>query len=373
MQTQKNAAEVGHEVPSGEAELPLYRSRYGGLWVDRRDAPDILEGRRARGEISDADAEVLAHYIDHGYVVFPKAVHESVIDEFLAVFETAWNAPPDRIFLHCKGQYLRMDRKFYDEVSKVGEMHTCFERAGELIFPPPVLRFLTQIYERPPVAFQTMTMRKGSEESLHIDTGPLTLTEPMSMVACWLALEDVQPRSGEFQFIPGSHNLPELLHHGTDKGHGGDYQEYDKVLKATLRMCEERGLETKTFMAKKGDVLVWHADLMHGGAPIQDRQQTRKSLVSHIMPFGVMPTFFDSSEVSAIRYARGGYHLDARWNAKPSRQQQEDVLSVAQHGKARPIDLWREWVPLRVRERVPSSFAAWARRQVSHSGFPSTR
>jgi len=330
MQTQTNDSDTHRPgVPIGEAEPPLYRSRYGGLWVDRRDAHDILEGRRARGEITDADAEVLAHYIDHGYVVFPKATDESVIDEFLAVFETAWNAPPDGIFLHSKGQYLPMDRKFYDEVSKVGEMHTCFERAGELIFPPAVLRFLNQIYER-------------------------------------LALEDVQPLSGEFQFIPGSHHLPELLHYGTDKGHSGDYQEYDRVLKDTLRMCEESGLETKTFMAKKGDVLIWHADLMHGGAPIQDRQQTRKSLVTHFMPLGVMPTFFNCSEVNAIPYVDGGYYLDARWRATPKRRQNEDDRSVAPSAKARPVDLWRGWVPLRVRKRVPSAFATWARRYIPH-------
>jgi phytanoyl-CoA hydroxylase len=367
VQTRPNDSEAGrHVVLNGEAEPRLYRSRYGGLWTDRRDARDILEGRRARDEITDADADVLAHYIDDGYVVFPKATDESVIDEYLRVFEAAWNAPPDRIFLHWNRQYLPMDRKYYDEVTKVGEIHTCFERAEELIFPPPVLRFLTQIYERPPVVFQTMTMRKGSEEILHIDTGPLTLTEPMSMVASWVALEDVQPLSGEFQFIPGSHRLPELLHYGTDKGHDGDYEEYDKILKTTLRMCEERGLETKTLMAKKGDVLIWHADLMHGGAPIQVRQRTRKSLVAHFMPYGVMPTFFNASEVNAVPYAGGGYFLDARWRATQKRQQGENDRSVTRRGMAREVQWWRERVPLSVRKRVPPSFAAWARKHVPH-------
>jgi phytanoyl-CoA hydroxylase len=365
MRTGFNDSEVvGPRVSSGDSELPLYRSRYGGLWVDRRDAHHILKGRCAGGEITDSDAEVLAHYIDHGYVVFPKAVDESVIDEYLAVFEAAWNAPPEHIMLHSNGQYLPMDRKFYDEVTKVGEMHTCYTRSGELVFPPAVLRFLTQIYERPPVAFQTMTMRKGSEESLHIDTGPLTLTEPISMAASWIALEDIRPLSGEFQFIPGSHHLPELLHHGTDKGHGGDFREYDRVLKTTLRMCDERGLETETFKAKKGDVLIWHADLMHGGAPIQDRQRTRKSLVAHFMPFGVIPTFFNSSNVNTIPYASGGYYLDARWTATAKRPQTKENRSAAQRSMAIPIDLWRELVPLSVRERVSRSFGAWARRHL---------
>ena len=333
--------------------------------MDRRDAHELLEARQARGEVSAADAEMLAQYIDQGYVVFPHATDESVIDEYLALFEAAWDAPPDRIFLHWNRQYLPMDRTYYDEVTKVSELHTYFERAGDLIFPPAVLRFLTQIFERPPVAFQTMTMRKGSEENLHIDTGPLTLTEPMSMAAAWVALEDVQPLSGEFQFVPGSHRLPELLHYGTDKGHGGDYEEYDKILKTTLRTCEERGLHTETFMAKKGDVLIWHADLMHGGAPIQDRQRTRKSLVAHMMPLGVMPTFFDFSNVSEIPYDGGGYWLDALWCDETPRPARAKNGSAARPGKTRPIDLWREWVPLSVRQRVPPSFSAWVSRHLA--------
>ena len=138
-------------------------------------------------------------------------------------------------------------------------------------------------------------MRKGSQETLHIDTGPLTLTEPMPLVGSWLALEDVQPLSGEFQFVPGSHRLPEPLHYGTDKGHHGDHGEYYKVLTATLGMCEERGLRTESFRAKKGDVLIWHGDLMHGGAPIEDPTSTRQSLIAHLTPLGVMPTMFNFS------------------------------------------------------------------------------
>lgn len=353
---------LGPEHSAAQTEEPLYRSRYGGLWVDRRDAHDVLEARQARGELTDDDAVALAHYIDHGYVVFPKATDEAMIDEYLEFFEGAWDDPPDpdRVLFLWKRQQLPLDRKFYDEVTKVASLHLWFDRAGELVFPPAVLRFLTQIYERPPVAFQTMTMRKGSEENLHIDTGPLTLSEPMSMAASWVALEDVQPLSGEFQFIPGSHRLPELLHHGTDKGHNGDYEEYDKILQTTLAMCEDRGLETKTFMANKGDVLIWHADLMHGGAQIQDPTRTRLSLVAHFMPLGVMPTFIDFSDVSALPYAGGGYYIDALWRGKDK----EGDHAVGQGRKIRPVDLWRDWVPYSFRRRVPPSVAAWVRTHI---------
>ena len=351
-----NTEPIELAIPSGQAEPPLYRSRYGGLWVDRRDAHDLLEARLARGEVTDADAQALAHYVDYGYVVFPKVVDESVIDEYAALFEGAWDSPPDGCWLQWKQQALPMDRKFYDEVAKVGSLHLWFDRAAELIFPPPVLRFLTQIYERPPVTFQTLTMRKGSEEPLHTDTGPLTLTEPMSLVGSWLALEDVRPHSGEFQFVPGSHRAPELLHHGTDKGHHGDHDEYYKILTATLDWSEERGFKTESFMAKKGDVLIWHGDLLHGGAPIEDPTRTRKSFIAHLMPLGVMPLMFNFSRFSAVPYAEGGYTLDALWSDMVSSDD-----SPAPSAGHRSVNLWRDWVPLALRKQVPPSLAEWLR------------
>jgi len=295
---------------------------------------------------------------------------ESLIDDYLEFFEAAWDAPPQTIYMHWNRQVIYIDREHYDDVTKVSDVHSYYANGGELVFPPPVLRFLTQIYERPPVVFQTMTMRKGSQENLHIDTGPLTLTEPMSIAASWVALEDVQLLSGEFQFVPGSHRLPELLHYGTDKGHHGDYREYGTILETTLRMCEERGLKTAKFMAKKGDVLIWHADLMHGGAPIQDRSRTRKSLVAHFMPLGVMPTFFNCADVNAIPYPTGGYCTDRllhdttpRDNAgNVPRPVVGDTDAAEGPNRIRPIEVWRSWIPLSVRQQVPPSFSAWVRK-----------
>ena len=131
-------------------------------------------------------------------------------------------------------------------------LHWYYPRAGGDHLPASVLRFLTQIYDRPPVAFQSMSMRKGSQEPLHIDTGPLTLTEPMSMAASWVALEDVQPHSGEFQFVPGSHRVPELLHHGVTKGHNGDMEAYGRILARIREECDERGTEDGVLHGQEG-------------------------------------------------------------------------------------------------------------------------
>src|SRR5258706_15285650 len=180
----------------------LYRSRFGGLWVDRSDAEAILARKLRDGEITPPDAEFLRHYIARGYVVFPRAVAADLVDEYLACFEAAWKRPPPGIFAHSGGEVVPLSERLYDRVAKVSDLHYYFPRAAEIIFPEAVRRFLQQIYERPPVVFQSMSMRKGSEENLHIDTGPLTLTEPMALAAAWIALEDVQVGSGPFQYVP---------------------------------------------------------------------------------------------------------------------------------------------------------------------------
>ena len=293
-----------------EAAKPRYRSAFGGLWVDRSDAHEVLERKRRARAFDERTGAALEYFIDHGYVIFPKAVAEEVIDAYLDRFERAWREPPPHIWAHSGGEVVPLSMAIYDRVAKVSDLHYYFPRAHEMIFAPAIRDFLAALYERAPVVFQTMTMRKGSEEPLHTDTGPLTLTEPMALAASWIALEDVREGAGALQFVPGSHRVPEVLNNGVSKGHDGDMSAYYRVLQETLKHCDAAGLRTEYFMAKKGDVLIWHADLMHGGAPIGDPSLTRKSLVSHYMPHGEKPTFYDASQVQYVPYPHGCWGLD---------------------------------------------------------------
>jgi phytanoyl-CoA hydroxylase len=47
------------------------------------------------------------------------------------------------------------------------------------------------------------------------------------------------------------------------------------------REVTKRGLEASTFPAKRGDVFIWSAYLLHGGSPILAPERTRKSIVFH--------------------------------------------------------------------------------------------
>ncbi len=64
------------------------------------------------------------------------------------------------------------------------------------------------------------------------------------------------------------------------------------------------GMAEQTFLGAKGDVLMWAADLAHGGSDVTDPSLTRKSLVGHCCPNRVAPFYF---KMDRSRRAKGSY------------------------------------------------------------------
>jgi hypothetical protein len=46
-------------------------------------------------------------------------------------------------------------------------------------------------------------------------------------------------------------------------------------------LCEVHGAQQETFLARKGQALIWCANLLHGGSPQTDTRLTRWSQVTH--------------------------------------------------------------------------------------------
>ena len=74
------------------------------------------------------------------------------------------------------------------------------------------------------------------------------------------------------------------------------------------RQSEAAGCELVRFLPKKGDALIWHADLVHGGSPRTDRDLTRWSLVSHFCPLDVGPLTPGDDGVEPRRHGEGCFY-----------------------------------------------------------------
>jgi ectoine hydroxylase-related dioxygenase (phytanoyl-CoA dioxygenase family) len=138
---------------------------------------------------------------------------------------------------------------------------------------------LADLLGEPAVLCNSLNFEKGSSQPMHIDSLYMTPRTPHSLIATWIALEDVHPDSGPLVYFPGSHRIPlytfnDGTHHAT-REESADWYDYIDV---QIRL---RGLKERAFLAKKGDVFIWHSDLVHGGSPIADHRRTRSSLVCH--------------------------------------------------------------------------------------------
>ncbi len=107
--------------------------------------------------------------------------------------------------------------------------------------------------------------------------------------AVWIALEDVNPDSGLFEYVPGSHKWPlmrgskvqSLLPEETRYEPNWPLEAEKIVTKLFDQRIAERGDAIRRFEAKKGDVLIWHGRLAHRGSVPATPGTERRSLIAH--------------------------------------------------------------------------------------------
>lgn len=147
-----------------------------------------------------------------------------------------------------------------------------------------LIDLLTVLMRGPAVLFQSINFIMGSEQKTHSDSIHMTTFPSGGLIGVWIALEDIDEENGPLHYYPGSHKLPYYLNKDYDnEGNcfflgANDYTTYEQMLAEKVTML---GLKKAIFKAKKGDVLLWHANLLHGGEPHIDKSRTRKSVVFH--------------------------------------------------------------------------------------------
>jgi ectoine hydroxylase-related dioxygenase (phytanoyl-CoA dioxygenase family) len=138
--------------------------------------------------------------------------------------------------------------------------------------------------------FQTIAGHKGSEQLSHSDSIHMT-TYPLGYLAAnWIAFEDIEPDSGPLEYYPGSHRLPYLFSKDvgisieeSTEGYAAYHAKYEPAVAALIA---ENNLKPAYFLPKKGDVLIWHANLLHGGSRRRNVACSRKALVCHFFAKG---------------------------------------------------------------------------------------
>lgn len=236
-------AELG-EFPADDALPPL----------DRAAAPPAMSADQA-------------FWRANGYLILKRFMPEPLIDRYCAVKERI----PDHLGFPSPVPYLQ-----------IAELR-------DLCLYKPLADKLRELISRPMGLILNLTQWRSTERNWHQDDylNPDFIT--CWYAAVWIALDDIHPDSGPFEFVPGSHRWPlmrgepvraRLKEPYRSSGQWPKYAEYF-TNGAYQDEIARTGARVEPFLARKGDVLVWHSRLVHRGSEPRVPGMRRKTCIAH--------------------------------------------------------------------------------------------
>lgn len=266
------------------SQLPAYRQEFfptdgPRMWLDAPDAEERIAEKLRAGLLTEEQAEQCRKFARDGYIVVEKLFDDEFLDRLWAAFLRDIKSGRVPLEPEKPGE----DRS---EWGRVLNIHTYVPEMAELLFHERLKARLSMLMGREAIPFQTIPSFRGSEQPPHSDAIHMT-TYPLGFLsAAWVAFEDIHPNSGPLVYYPGSHKLPYYLSKDVgiepgefkQKGRNPYCEKYEPFIQKKI---DELGLKPAYFTPKKGDVLIWHHNLIHGGSARKERSHTRKSVVCH--------------------------------------------------------------------------------------------
>lgn len=104
--------------------------------------------------------------------------------------------------------------------------------------------------------------------------------------AVWVALGDIHPESGVFQYVPGSHRWPQVTRETIARYYDLADPLWPKHSEGILtdlfeHEIAERDARIVAHVPRRGDVLVWHGRLLHRGSTPRQDDALRPALIAH--------------------------------------------------------------------------------------------
>ncbi|HVZ06387.1 phytanoyl-CoA dioxygenase family protein [Rhodopila sp.] len=265
------------------------------LWTDAPDALDQLGVLYRDKLISDQTRDDLDHFIRHGYLIRRNAIQPALIDAFVRDIRTHHLTPGMFVTTdHRSGSSkLKLSGTTPETFESLFDLYVNLESARRVCFHPSIVGFLATVFRTRPVAMQQLLFQRSNGHLVHQDTSVVAVEDPLLLVASWIALEDVVEGAGELAFYGGSHRLPHYLFKDGTKRFDGQVDDGARYAQELDQACRDAGYPYERFMAKKGDVLFWTADLVHRSHPrVLPDTTSRLSCVTHYYPATTEPFWF---------------------------------------------------------------------------------
>ncbi|MEB3157818.1 MAG: phytanoyl-CoA dioxygenase family protein [Cyanobacteriota bacterium] len=188
---------------------------------------------------------------------------------------------------------------------KLVDLQRFYDSARRIAFSQAAIAFLEELFGAPPALIQSLTFWKSSEQPIHQDFSYVHHHRKLGeLAAAWIPLEDIHPDSGPLVYYKGSHRPDQLGFFDWGEGsilasREADHEVFNAYTHHLRRLVEQNALQPSIFLPKRGDLLIWHGALIHGGTPMRNPAITRRSFVCHYT------TVASHKKAQAFRVAEG--------------------------------------------------------------------
>jgi ectoine hydroxylase-related dioxygenase (phytanoyl-CoA dioxygenase family) len=173
----------------------------------------------------------------------------------------------------------------YNKSPRIVEAWKNIPEIKKIAYDRNIIKLLKILKKRDPIPFSSINFLKGTEQPLHSDYFHFATIPHNYLIGLWIALEDIKKDSGPLVIVEKSHKLPiitnEILKNKipeNEKQLKKNYTNYENFIK---KIIKKNKLKSKELIIKKGEIILWDANTLHGAFKIKNRNLSRKSLVIH--------------------------------------------------------------------------------------------
>ena len=241
-------------------------------WVESPFFDTLIENV----ELTKHEKNLAKKYNKSGYVVIDLDISDDEIGRITKDVESALQTR----------NFVGQEKYEYTNHRRLFQLWKTSANIRNLALNNKIMSTLQFLYNRKPFPFSTINFTNPTSQPLHSDTIHFNCYPKGWMVGVWVAFEDCTVENGTLRIVEGSHKWPEYDYNSIniihpDEREDGEklsYRDYDQFIR---RLVESKGAKETSLDFRKGQAIIWSANLLHGGTYVGNSEHSRKSQAIH--------------------------------------------------------------------------------------------
>ena len=235
-------------------------------------------------------SDAINFYNENGYVIFKKILSEEICHKFRDLWSNEIKPYKGKIYRQTTAKaeinVFNDNEWIMNPIVNLQSLNPKYffglkTYSEQNIFSSKNLcNLLKFFFKERPKFVQSMYFEGNSATWEHQDTYYLDSEKVGSMMAGWIALENIKADAGRFFICPKS-NKVKLIEQNKDNNYAYNH---DKYIQEIASLIKEKNLKVIAPYLEMGDLLLWNSRTIHGSLNSQSKTNSRSSITFHAIP-----------------------------------------------------------------------------------------